>query len=137
MPSQRAALDRVFQSLADPTRRAVLHRLAQGRAAVTELAQPFDMALPSFLQHLKVLEGSGLVRSRKEGRVRTYEMAPGALEKAEGWLAEQRTLWERRLDQLDRYLGGLALAATRPRARDGKADGKRKRTNNTKRRRRT
>ena len=100
-------LDRVFQALADPTRRAVLRRLSGGAAAVTELAAPFDMALPSFLQHLKVLEGSGLVRSRKSGRVRTYRISPAPLKAAEGWMSEQRALWERRLDQLDRYVTQL------------------------------
>ena len=104
MPNQYAGLDRVFHALADPTRRAVLRRLALGTAAVSELAQPFDMALPSFLQHLKVLEGSGLVRSKKSGRVRTYRISPRPLKAAEGWMAEQRAHWERRLDQLDEYL---------------------------------
>lgn len=107
MPNQRVQLDRVFQALADPTRRAVLRRLSRGTAPVGELAKPFDMALPSFLQHLNVLEGCGLVRSRKSGRVRTYQIARRPLEAAEGWMAEQRALWERRLDQLDRYLEEL------------------------------
>jgi DNA-binding transcriptional ArsR family regulator len=104
MPNQSAQLDRVFQALADPTRRAVLQRLSGGTAAVSELAKRFDMALPSFLQHLRVLEGCGLVRSRKAGRVRTYEISPAPLKAAEGWMVKQRALWERRLDQLDAYL---------------------------------
>ena len=104
MPSQPARLDRVFRALSDPTRRAVVERLSGGAAAVSELARPFRMALPSFLQHLQVLEDSGLVRSRKSGRVRTYQLSPGALGAAEDWLVEQRSTWERRLDQLDRYL---------------------------------
>lgn len=107
MPNQSAQLDRVFHALADPTRRAVLQRLSGGTAPVSELAAPFDMALPSFLQHLKVLEGCGLVRSHKSGRVRTYELSPQPLRAAEGWMAEQRATWERRLDQLDRYLETL------------------------------
>jgi DNA-binding transcriptional ArsR family regulator len=107
MPNQPAQLDRVFRALADPTRRAVLHRLSGGMAPVSELARPFDMALPSFLQHLDVLERSGLVRSRKSGRVRTYRIAPGPLRAAESWMSAQRALWERRLDQLDRYLDEL------------------------------
>jgi DNA-binding transcriptional ArsR family regulator len=108
MPNQGAVgLDRVFQALADPTRRAVLQRLSSGTAPVSELAEPFDMALPSFLQHLKVLEGCGLVRSSKAGRVRTYQLSPQPLRAAESWIAEQRALWERRLDQLDRYLEDL------------------------------
>jgi DNA-binding transcriptional ArsR family regulator len=107
MPNQQAQLDRVFQALADSTRRAVLQRLSGGTAAVSELARPFDMALPSFLQHLKVLEGCGLVRSQKIGRVRTYQISPRPLQAAEGWIAERRALWECRLDQLDTYLEGL------------------------------
>jgi DNA-binding transcriptional ArsR family regulator len=108
--NQQAQLDRVFHALADPTRRAVLRRLSRGTASVSELAEPFEMALPSFLQHLKVLEGSELVRSRKDGRVRTYRLAPEPLRVAEGWMAAQRTLWERRLDQLDEFLEGLGRA---------------------------
>lgn len=107
MPNQSVELNRVFQALADPTRRAVLERLAGGPAAMSELAQPFRMALPSFSQHLDVLEESGLVRSSKEGRVRTYRIAPKAMQAAEGWLAKQRALWTRRLDQLDDYLENL------------------------------
>ena len=104
MPNQSTDLSRVFQALADPTRRAVLQRLAGGPAAMSELAEPFHMALPSFSQHLDVLEDCGLVRSRKEGRVRTYQLAPQPLKAVEGWLARQRSLWTRRLDQLDHYL---------------------------------
>jgi DNA-binding transcriptional ArsR family regulator len=97
-------MDRVFRALSDPTRRAVIERLGGGPAAVSELARPFDMALPSFWQHLKVLEDCGLVRSEKTGRVRTYRLAPAPLRAAEHWLAHQRALWERRLEQLDEYL---------------------------------
>ena len=104
MPNQSAALDRVFHALGDPTRRAVVQRLSAGPAPVTELARPFDMALPSFTQHLAVLEACGLVRSRKTGRVRTYQLVPKPLQAAEHWMAAQRDLWERRLDQLDAYL---------------------------------
>ena len=107
MPNQSHRLDRVFHALADPTRRAVLKRLGSGPAPVSELAQPFSMALPSFSQHLEVLENCGLVRSRKTGRVRTYRIAPQPLEAAERWMASQRAIWERRLDQLDNYLGNL------------------------------
>ncbi|NOU31958.1 MAG: helix-turn-helix transcriptional regulator [Polyangiaceae bacterium] len=108
MPSQSPNLDRVFQALADPTRRAVLARLSRGPSAVSELAAPFEMALPSFLQHLGVLESCGLVRSKKEGRVRTYKLTPRPLDAAEGWLAGQRAVWDRRLNQLDAYLVELA-----------------------------
>ena len=107
MPNQSVQLDLVFQALADPTRRAVLRRLSGGPAPVKELAQPFDMALPSFTQHLQVLENCGLVRSRKTGRVRTYQLAPQPLKVAEGWMVKQRVTWERRLDQLDNYLREL------------------------------
>jgi DNA-binding transcriptional ArsR family regulator len=103
MPNQQQ-LTRVFQALADPTRRAVLERLGTGPVAMSELAQPFKMALPSFAQHLDVLENCGLVRSRKAGRVRTYRLAPQRLQVAETWLSAQRTKWTRRLDQLDGYL---------------------------------
>ena len=108
MPNQQATqLDRVFHSLADPTRRAVLKQLGRGPAAAGELAKPFDMSLPSFLQHLDVLEDCGLVKSRKAGRVRTYQLTPQPLRAAEGWLEKQRAVWERRLDQLDSYLADL------------------------------
>src|SRR5258707_11044028 len=103
MPNQAMQLDGVFRALGDPTRRAVLSRLSGGPAAVSELARPFDMALPSFTQHLDVLEDCGLVRSRKQGRVRTYRLAPQPLKAAERWMVAQRALWERRLDQLDGY----------------------------------
>jgi DNA-binding transcriptional ArsR family regulator len=108
MPNQTAQLDRVFQALADPTRRAVIQRLSSGTASVSELAKPFDMALPSFLQHLDVLEGCGLVRSRKTGRIRTYQISPRPMQAAEGWMAEQRARWVRRLDQLDEFLAESA-----------------------------
>ena len=100
MPNQLAALNHVFRALADPTRRAVVERLSRGPASMSELAQPFPMALPSFSQHLDVLENCGLVRSRKTGRVRTYELAPQPLKEAEQWMVTQRANWERRLDQL-------------------------------------
>jgi len=100
-------LDRVFQGLADSTRRAVLERLSRGPAAVSELAAPFSMSLPSFLQHLDVLEDCGLVKSRKAGRVRTYQLTPRRLRVAEDWLEKQRAVWNRRLDQLDAYLVDL------------------------------
>ena len=107
MPNQTPTLDTVFHALADPTRRAVLQRLTRGPASVKQLAQPFEMALPSFLQHLRVLEDSGLVRSEKVGRVRTCEMQPLPLTTAEDWIAEQRAVWEARLDRLEDYLKTL------------------------------
>jgi DNA-binding transcriptional ArsR family regulator len=99
-----AIIDEVFRALSDPTRRDVLGRLSARSASVSDLAATYDMALPSFMEHLKVLERSGLVRSHKAGRVRTYELVPKQLRMAENWLARQRDLWERRLDQLDSYL---------------------------------
>src|SRR3954466_16167397 len=107
MPDRPAPLNRVFHALADPTRRAVLERLSRGPASGSELAQPFRMALPSFAQHLDVLEECGLVHSNKEGRVRTYRLAPKGMAAAETWLAKRRALWTRRLDQLDNYLDEL------------------------------
>ena len=104
-----AELDLVFHALADPTRRAVVARLGHGPGATSELARPFAMALPSFTQHLDVLERAGLVTSHKEGRVRTYALAPAPLDDARDWLAVQHDLWTRRLDQLDDF-----LIATRP-----------------------
>src|SRR3569832_2122215 len=100
-------VDGIFRALADPTRRRVVERLNRSPASVSELAEPFGMALPSFVEHLKVLEGCGLVRSQKAGRVRTYSLSPEPLKLAENWLAEQRALWERRLDQLDAYVMSL------------------------------
>lgn len=104
MPNQQVQLDRVFRALGDPTRRAVLARLSLGEVTVSELARPFDMALPSFTQHLGVLEECGLVKSKKVGRVRSYRLVPQPLKAAERWMIEQRQMWEKRLDQLDAYL---------------------------------
>lgn len=111
MPNQSLALDQVFQALSDPTRRAVLQRLSSGTAAVSELSAPFEMALPSFMQHLKLLESCGLVSSTKEGRVRTYALSPEPLTAAESWLSGQRAHWQQRLNRLDDYLTGLHQAA--------------------------
>ncbi|MEW6143894.1 MAG: metalloregulator ArsR/SmtB family transcription factor [Thermodesulfobacteriota bacterium] len=107
MPNIHAELDRVFHALSDPTRRAVLARLSEGPAPVSELARPFSMSLPSFTQHLGVLEECGLVRSQKKGRVRTYRLMPEPLKEAERWIEKRRVLWEHRLDQLDNYLETL------------------------------
>jgi DNA-binding transcriptional ArsR family regulator len=93
-------LDRVFQALADPARRSIVERLTRRPFSVTELAQPLPMSLPAVFQHLQVLEGAGLVRSEKVGRVRTCHIEPDALRVAEAWLGGQRTTWERRLDRL-------------------------------------
>ena len=107
MPKQSILLDDVFYALADPTRRAVLERLSNRPAPVSELAEPFDMALPSFMQHLSVLEDCGLVRSHKTGRVRTYRIDSRPLKAAERWMVKHRAIWETRFDQLDRYLSKI------------------------------
>jgi DNA-binding transcriptional ArsR family regulator len=104
---QSAAADAVFHALSNPTRRKVLERLSVGPATVSELAGPFDMQLPSFVQHLSVLEQSRLVRSTKRGRVRTYEIAPERFKVVEDWLTARRRLWEARLDRLDQYVTQL------------------------------
>lgn len=107
MQAMALQLDTAFHALANAARRAVIERLLLGPATVTELARPFPMALPSFLQHLRVLEACGLVRSWKKGRVRTVEIVPEQLERAADWLEKQRLVWERRLDQLDTYVKTL------------------------------
>lgn len=104
---QARAADEVFHALSNPTRRQVLERLSVGPATVSELAAPFDMQLPSFVQHLSVLEQSRLVKSKKRGRVRTYELAPERFKVAEDWLTERRRSWEARLDRFDQYVKQL------------------------------
>jgi DNA-binding transcriptional ArsR family regulator len=104
MLDQSASLDLMFHALADPTRRSMVERLSRGPASVSELAQPLDMTLSAVVQHLQVLEASGLVRSQKVGRVRTCRIEPMALRRAEQWIAARRTTWERRLDRLGDYL---------------------------------
>jgi DNA-binding transcriptional ArsR family regulator len=104
---QSAVADDVFCALSNSTRRKVLEQLSVGPASVSELAAPFDMKLPSFVQHLSVLEQSRLVKSKKRGRVRTYEIVPERFKVAEDWLSEQRQLWEVRLDRFDKYVKQL------------------------------
>src|SRR6476469_6004584 len=101
---QSAAADEVFHALSNPTRRKVLERLSVGPATVSELAEPFDMQLPSFVQHLSLLEESRLVKSKKRGRVRTYELAPERFKVVEDWQTAQRRQWEARLDQFEQYV---------------------------------
>lgn len=110
---QAAVVDDVFYALSNSTRRRVLERLSSGPATVSELAAPFDMKLPSFVQHLSVLEQSRLVKSKKRGRVRTYEIAPERFKVAENWLAEQRQLWESRFDRFDEYVKQLEKKESR------------------------
>src|SRR5687768_7327112 len=105
--AQSAVADNVFDALSNATRRKVLEQLSVGPATVSELAAPFDMKLPSFVQHLSVLEQSRLVKSKKRGRVRTYEIVPGRFKVAEDWLTGRRQLWEGRLDRLDDYVKRL------------------------------
>jgi DNA-binding transcriptional ArsR family regulator len=104
MAQYHAPLDDVFQALADPTRRAVLSRLGTGPATVSELARPFDMALPSFMKHIRLLEKSGWVRTRKVGRVRTCTIDETSFAAVDGWLAAQRGLWEGRADRLENFV---------------------------------
>ncbi|MYZ50461.1 ArsR/SmtB family transcription factor [Propylenella binzhouense] len=104
MAQCQASLDGLFLALSDPTRRAVLARLGEGPASVSELARPFDMALPSFLKHVRLLEATGFIRTRKAGRVRTATLRPEAFAAAEGWLAAQRALWEARTDRLELFV---------------------------------
>lgn len=114
MPNLSTELDSVFRALADPTRRAIVQRLTDGSASVKELAEPFDMALPSFLQHVRVLENSGLITTRKSGRTRTCEIAPQRLGQARSWLAERVSEWENRLDRFDAYVKELAAKDDTP-----------------------
>ena len=107
MPNESARLDLAFQALADPTRRGMLARLSRAPASVSDLARPLRMSLPAVMQHLQMLEASGLVRSEKKGRVRTCRIEPKAMGQAERWIAEQRALWEGRLDRLEDYLATL------------------------------
>jgi len=107
MLNQKADLDRLFNALADPARRAMVERLSHGPAPVSELAKPLPMSLPSAMQHLGVLEAAGLVRSEKVGRVRTCSIEPGALSLAEQWINARRTQWEHQLDRLGAYLANL------------------------------
>jgi DNA-binding transcriptional ArsR family regulator len=121
MLNQLDELDRVFQALADPSRRAIVERLAQGSASVSELAAPLPMSLPGVVQHLQVLEASGLIRSEKIGRVRTCHLDLKMLGSAQNWITERREMWERRLDRLGQFLAEhpdnpnvAAKAATKP-----------------------
>jgi DNA-binding transcriptional ArsR family regulator len=107
MANQSAHLSEVFYALADPTRRAIVGVLGKGPASVSALAAPFAMALPSFMKHIAVLEHSGVIRSNKVGRVRTCELKPKTLSRAELWLAEQRATWEARTDRMSVFVERL------------------------------
>lgn len=112
--AQSAVADEVFYALSHSTRRKVLRHLSAGPATVSELAAPYDMTLPSFVQHLSVLEQSRLVKSKKIGRVRTYEIVPERFKVAEDWLSERRQLWEARFDQFDKYVKHLKETESKP-----------------------
>ncbi len=107
MPYQAANLSTLFNALADPTRRAVVQRLSRGPASMSTLAEPFSLSLPTISQHLDLLHAAGLVQSVKQGRVRMFSLTPKPLKMAERWMADQRSMWESRLDQLDEYLQTL------------------------------
>src|SRR5262252_4554483 len=110
MLNNSPTLNLVFQALADPTRRTIVERLGRGPASVSELARPLDMSLPAVVQHLQILEASGLVRSEKVGRVRTCRVEPAALRPVEQWIAERRQIWEHRFDHLGEILAAQAEA---------------------------
>jgi DNA-binding transcriptional ArsR family regulator len=97
-------LDHAFQALADPARRSMLARLSRGPASVSELARPLPMSLPAVMQHLKALEGSGLIKTEKKGRVRTARLQGNAIAEAEKWLTDRRTEWEAQADRLENFL---------------------------------
>jgi DNA-binding transcriptional ArsR family regulator len=118
MLNQSTPLDLMFQALADPGRRIMVDRLCRGPASVSELAKPLAMSLPAVIQHLQVLEASGLVRSEKVGRVRTCQIEPKALRSAEQWITERRTMWERRLDRLGEYLAQNPETPEEPNQKD-------------------
>jgi DNA-binding transcriptional ArsR family regulator len=104
MLNQTTPLDLIFHALADPSRRLMVERLSRGPASVSELAEPLTMSLPAVVQHLQVLEASGLVRSEKIGRVRTCHIEWAALQTAEDWMMDRRKTWEQRLDRLGDFL---------------------------------
>jgi len=103
----------MFQALADPSRRGMLERLCKGPASVSDLAEPFQMSLPAVLQHLQVLEQSGLVKTEKVGRVRTCSVETKALRSVEQWIGARRTMWEQRFDRLGVYLAAEVAAEKR------------------------
>jgi DNA-binding transcriptional ArsR family regulator len=104
MPADKFKIDRVFHALGDSTRRAIMEKLSQGPISVSRLAEPLDLTLAAVVQHLQVLEDSGLVHTEKVGRVRTCRIEPKGLSVAEQWIRDRRTIWERRLDRLGEFL---------------------------------
>ena len=112
MAKHDPSLDHAFLALGDPTRRAILERLSDGPASVSDLAAPFEMAMPSLMGHLKKLEAAGMISSAKDGRVRTCALVPGAFAPARDWLSAQKDLWEARLDRFDAFVTQLAKDQT-------------------------
>ena len=106
MPGQKANIHRVFHALGDPTRRAIVEKLSEGPISVSQLAKPLGITLAAVVQHLQVLEESGLVHTEKVGRVRTCRLDPAGLSVAERWIGDRRSIWERRLDRLGDLLAG-------------------------------
>jgi DNA-binding transcriptional ArsR family regulator len=117
MLEQSAILDKAFHALSDPTRRAMLEQLTRGPATVSDLARPFDVTLASIVQHIQILEGSGLIVTAKMGRTRTCQVSSDAIARVESWLSERREIWERRFDRL----GALLEKSARPSAKAAKA----------------
>jgi len=120
MTTSADRLSTTFAALADPTRRAILARLALGETSVTELAQPFDMSLPAISKHLKVLEHAGLILRGRDAQFRPCRIEASALKPVDDWLENYRRLWEERLDRLDAYLQKLQAAAKKPPAKNPK-----------------
>ena len=118
MANHSPHLDNVFSALADPTRRAIIGRLSQGEASVGELAEPFDMALPSLMKHIRVLETGGLVESALMAASAPCRLMPGSMKEAEKWLVEQRAIWGARLDRLESYVATLEKKPPKRRRRD-------------------
>ena len=114
---QHQTLDRVFQALSDPSRRAIVDRLSQGDASVSELAKPLAMSLAAVVQHIQLLEASGLIRTQKTGRVRNCHLDRDVLSQAETWLSQRRAMWERNLDRLGEVLARQKAERTRAAAR--------------------
>lgn len=112
MPNQTSSIESTFAALSDPTRRAVVEALSRGPATVSQLASPFDMALPSFTQHLGVLEAVGLVVSRRDGRARVCSLDPSAMKAAEDWMATYRREWESRMDRFEDHLAAQKKDST-------------------------
>jgi DNA-binding transcriptional ArsR family regulator len=105
MSKKKPNIDRIFHALGDPTRRAMMEKLSQGTMSVSQLAEPFDMSLAAVVQHMQVLEESGLVQTEKVGRVRSCRIEPAGLDVMDQWIRDRRSIWEHRLDRLGKLLG--------------------------------